>query len=159
MELYPAGFDQLARRVHLVFVPAFADIESIVFPSRPFVVLLAGNSEDVPVDVIYSTVEYLLDRHAVYIMSWGRGARRSEDIADEAIAMRGFDRTDSVTIMTTAHEGETLHEVLAFATTLAIPAEALASATTDVVLVFYGQAGWYDEARTLLEDMLTSGAA
>jgi hypothetical protein len=88
-------------------------------------------------------------------MSWGEGAARCEDIADEAIAMRGIDRPHSLSVMTTAHEGETLREVLTFATTLAVPAEALARVTTDVVLIFHGHAGWYDEARSLLEDMLT----
>jgi hypothetical protein len=56
--------------------------------------------------------------------------------------------------MTTAHEGESLDEVLSFATTVAVPAEQMAA---DVVLLFHGNINWFNEAHNLLEDMLTSG--
>jgi hypothetical protein len=159
MELYLAGYDQLARRVHLAFAPRFSDIQGIVFPQRPFVVLLGGDTSGVSVDLIYSTTQRLLDQGAAYILSWGDGARRCEDIVDEATAMRTLDNPEVPLIMTTAHEDESLGEVLSFATTVAIPAEPLAAATADVVLLFHGNVSWFNEARNLLEDMLTGGAA
>lgn len=157
MELSLAGYDPLARRVHLAFAPTFSDIQGIVFPPGPFVVLLGGDTSDVPVDLLYAMANCLLDRGAAYILAWGAGASRCEDIVDEAAAMRTLDNPEAPTIMTTAHEGESLDEVLLFATTAAVPAEPLAAATADVVLVFHGTVGWFNEAQNLLEDILTSG--
>lgn len=157
MELSLAGYDPLARRVHLAFAPRFSDIQDIVFPEFPFVVLLGGDTSGISVDLIYSTAEHLLDRGAAYILAWGDGASRCEDIVDETATMRTLDHPEAPTIMTTAHEGESIEEVLAFATTVAVPAEPLAAATADVVLVFHGNVRWFNEAHNLLEDMLKGG--
>lgn len=154
MELYLAGYDQLSRRVHLAFAPTFPDIAGIVLPRGPFVVFLGGDTSGLPVDLLYSTAEHLLNQGAPYIMVWGDGASRWEDIVDEAAAMRTLDHPEAPVIMTTAHEGESLDEVLRFATTVAVPSEPLAAATADVVLIFHGNVSWFNQAHNLLEDML-----
>lgn len=89
----------------------------------------------------------------------GEGANRCEDIVDEAAAMRAIDDPEAPFIMTTAHEHESLDQALRFATNIAVPAELLADAARDVVLIFHENVSWYNEAHNLLEDMLTSGAA
>ncbi|HYI10885.1 MAG TPA: hypothetical protein VEK57_17630 [Thermoanaerobaculia bacterium] len=68
--------------------------------------------------------------------------------------MKALDRPDTPVLMTTAHEDESLREVLEFATTAAIPDERYAANCQHVVLVFHGNVQRYNEARDLLEDML-----
>jgi hypothetical protein len=147
MDLYPAGRDQLGRRVHIGFIPRFEEIRNVALPQGPLVVLLGGPTSAVSVDVLYATAEHLLDRGAVYIMCWGEGAERCEEIVDEAVVMRSMDDKSLPQIMTTAHERDTLDEVLEFATTVAVPAE---PAGEEVVLLFWENVGWYDEARRLI---------
>ncbi|HEX8253565.1 MAG TPA: hypothetical protein VF846_10475, partial [Thermoanaerobaculia bacterium] len=89
-----------------------------------------------------------------YVMCWGEGASRFEDLVDEAAVMKHLVDPARPTIMTTAHEGEPLADALEFATTVAIPAEAFPKACRDVVLLFHGHVGWYNEAQNVLEDML-----
>lgn len=137
----------------------FSEIGELVFPEGVFVVLIGGPTHELPVDLLYSTAQRLLERGAAYVMCWGEGAGRLEDIVDEADAMRSLDRPDAVTVMTTAHEDESLREVLDFATTVAIPAEPLNELCEDVVLVFYENVHWYNEAHNVLEDILSDGAA
>ena len=157
MELHFAGLDKLGRQVHLVFTAELSAIQHLTFPSV-FAVLLAGRTIELTVDVIYSTAEVLLERGAAYVMCWGEGANRCEDLIDEAVTMNTLDNPDAPTLMTTAHEDETIEEVLEFATTVAVPAEGFA-ACRDVVLVFHGNVNWYNEAHILLENMLSDGAA
>ncbi|MBV9071276.1 MAG: hypothetical protein JO231_21355 [Acidobacteria bacterium] len=158
MKLHLAGYDQLGRRVHLGFAREFADIRTVALPSSSFLVLLGGDTTGVPIDLIYSTAECLLDRGAAYILCWGDGATVCEDIVDEAAAMRAVDNPDNPIIMTTAHEGESLDEVLRFATTVAVPAEPL-TAAADLVLIFHENVSWYSEAHNVLEEVLRNGAA
>ena len=110
MELHLAGYDSLTRRVHLAFVPEFSDIQGIVFPQSPFVVLLGGDTSGLSVDLLYSTAEHLLDQGAAYVLSWGDGASRCEDIINEASVMQALDNPEAPVIMTTAHVGESLNE-------------------------------------------------
>lgn len=159
MELHAVGRDELGRRVYLLFAPDFADINNAPFPAPPFVLLLGGPTQNLPVELVYSTIERLLTRGAAYIMCWGEGANRCEDIADEAAVMSSIDNPHAATILTTAHDRDSLDEVLDFATTVAVPAEPLAERCRDVVLVFHGNVHWYNQAQILLEDMLGGGAA
>lgn len=154
-----AGYDRLGRRVHLAFAQQFSDIQGLVFPGGVFVVLLGGPTQHLPVELLYSTAQRLLERGAAYVMCWGEGATRLEDIVDEAGTMGSLDHPDAATVMTTAHEGESVQELLEFATTVAVPAEPLAQSCEDVVLVFHENAHWYDEARAVLENILRDGLA
>lgn len=154
-----AGYDQLGRRVHLAFARQFSDIQGLAFPEGAFVVLLGGPTHHLPVDLLYSTAQRLLQRGAVYVMCWGDGASRLEDIVDEAGAMSSVDQPRAATVMTTAHEGESIREVLDFATTVAIPAEPLDQSCDDAVLVFHQDVHWYNEAHNVLEDILGDGVA
>jgi hypothetical protein len=157
MELYFAGRDELGRQAHLAFIPELTAIGHLAFPGV-FVVLIAGRTIDLSVDGIYSVAEVLLERGAAYIMCWGEGASRCEDIIDEAVAMKTLDDPTAPTIMTTAHENESIEEVLKFATTAAVPADEFANCR-DVVLVFHDNVNWYNEACIHLENMLNDGAA
>lgn len=159
MELQFAGFDRLGRRVHLAYIPEFAGIQHLPYPGGSFVVLVGGPTEDLSVDLLYSTAELLLERGAAYVMCWGDGSSRLEDIVDEAAVMRSLDLPDAPTIMTTAHKDEPLSDVLTFATTVAVPAEPLAEACHDVVMVFHRNVHACNEARHWLEDMLTDDPA
>lgn len=159
MELYLAGRDQLGRRVHLAFIPEFSGIQQLAFPEGVFVILIAGPTQDASVDLIYLTADMLLKRGAAYVMCWGAGAKRFEDIVDEAVAMRSIDFPIVSAVLTTAHENESIEEVLEFATTVAVPADTFAGTCEDVVLVFLENVNWYNEAHILLEYMLTGGAA
>lgn len=154
---YFAGIDEVGRRVHLTFVPQFSDVATLPFPQTPFVVLLGGHTRELSVDLIYDTAELLLKKGAVYVICWGDGAGRCEDIVDEAETMLSLDDDRPPSILTTAHEEDTLSEVLEFATTVAIPSEPYTETCRDVLLVFHGNAGWYDEARKLLKDLLSEG--
>ncbi|HYO79427.1 MAG TPA: hypothetical protein VE010_23375 [Thermoanaerobaculia bacterium] len=152
-ELYFAGRDELGRDVHLAFVRELSDVGALVLP-QTFVILIGGATADLPVDVIYSAAEALLEKGAAYVMCWGEGASRLEDIVDEAVAMRGMRDPAAKTVMTTAHEDERLGDVLEFATTVAVPAEELPKEGRDVVLLFHGNVSWYNEAHNALEDLL-----
>ena len=154
-ESAPQGHDDFGRRVHLLFSPRFDGIQNLSFPEGSFVVLIGGPTLNVSVDEIYATAEVLLQKGAVYIMCWGQGAQRLEDIIDEADAMKSIGDSSAGVVMTTAHEHHSLGEVLEFATTMAIPAAPLARSCQDVVLIFHGNVNPYNEAHNLLEDMLS----
>lgn len=156
MELCFKGRDEFGRRVHLAFIPELSAIGSLAFPGM-FVVLVAGRTIDLSADIIYSVAEVLLARGAAYVMCWGEGANRCEDIIDEAEAMNTLDNPEAPTLMTT-HEDESIREVMEFAFTAAAPAEHSVECR-DVVLVFHGNVNWYNEAHILLEEMLHDGAA
>lgn len=153
-----AGIDPLGRRVYLAFVPQFSDLAGLPFPQSPFVVLLGGPTRELPVDVIYDIAEMLLKNGAVYVMCWGDGAGRCEEIVDEAAAMLSLERDEPPSILTTVHEEESLSDVVEFATTAAIPADRYADACKDVLLVFHANVGWYNEAQNLLEDGLAGAS-
>ena len=157
MELQFAGLDPLGRRVHLAFAADFAEIAHLPYPEGAFVVLLGGPTDDLPVDLLYSTAQVLLEKGAAYVLCWGDGASRLEDIVDEAAAMRSLEDPHAPTIMTTAHEGEPLHDVLTFATTVAVPDQFFAGACGDVVMVFHRNVHHYNEAQNCLEELLTDG--
>ena len=157
MELDSAGRDQLGRRVSLAFTPELSDIGQVAFPEGAFVVLIAGPTAHLPVDVIYAAAEELLGRGAVYVMCWGDGSSRCEDIVDEAVVMRTLDEPDAPAIMTTSHAGTSIEEVLEFAITVAVPADELAEVCREVVLVFHENVHFYNEAHLLLEEMLRDG--
>ena len=149
------GYDELGRRVHLAFASTWSDLQQAALPWKQFVALLGGATAHVSTDQLYAIAERLLDAGAVYLMCWGDGASRCEEIIDEAVAMR----SPASTIMTTAHEGESLEEVSSFATSVALPDAAFAATTGDVVLLFVENVRWYDDARRLLQAMLTSDRA
>jgi hypothetical protein len=153
MEWHSAGRDELGRNVRSAFVADFAEIPHLAYPEIPFVILLGGATHELPVDAIYATAGALLDRGAVYFLCWGEGASRCEDVIDEAATMKWIDAPQLVPIMTTAHEEDSLRDVLQFATSVAVPAEPFAHLCADVLLVFHGNAAAYDEARRILEEM------
>lgn len=159
MALHGAGRDEFGKQVCIGFVSALSEIRDVVLPEGDFMLLLAGPTHDLSVDAIYSAAELLLDRGAVYVMCWGEGARRCEDIIDEAVAMKSLDHPVALGILTTAHENESLSAVLEFATATATPADAYVETCRNVVLLFHTYVGWYNEAQSVLEKLLSNGAA
>jgi hypothetical protein len=150
----PIGFDELGRRVHLAFITDLSSIRDVVFPGPMFVILLAGPTADTSVDDLYSTAEFLLEKGAAYVMCWGDGSTRLEDIVDEAATMNAVDGPPTPVIMTTAHENEPLSDTLEFATTVAVPAAEYADRCRDVVMIFHGERALHEEARVRLAEIL-----
>jgi hypothetical protein len=65
-------------------------------------------------------------------MRCGEGASRCEYIADEAAAMSSIDDPHAATILTSAHDRDSLDDVSDFATAVAMPEESLVERCHDV---------------------------
>jgi hypothetical protein len=149
-----AGFGQDGRGVYLTFCDRLVDVARIQPPETPFVLFLGADSADEPVELLFSIAEAMLASGAVYVLCWGAGAARLEDVFDEAFVGDATGE-DLPAVMTTSHEGQPLDEALDFATTVAIPAEEYASRCKTTVIVLAGNVHWYNEAHNILEDLLT----
>ena len=142
-----AGHDERERLVYLSFCSSFAQILEVRPPARPFIVLLGGNTTNEAVDDMARVAEHLLSVGAVYLVCWGAGASRLEDIVDEVAVEWDADTL----IMTTAHEDESLFEALEFCIDSAVPADPVHDCRT-IVMLFFGNVNWHNEAAGWLED-------
>jgi len=150
-----AGNDHYGRRVYLTFCSDFEQVVGIEPPQAPFVLCIGGDSSGESVEVLFSCAENALEKGAVYVLCWGPGAARLEEIVDEAFVARSMP-DELPTVMTTSHEGESLQEALAFAATYAQPVAAYANDCRTSVVVIVGNLQWYNEAQNCMEDLLTT---
>lgn len=148
-----AGHDDLGRRVYLAFCERLEDVATLAFPDAPCVFFLGADSAETSVDVLHALAENVLERGAVYVLAWGAGAERFEDIVDEVFVMRTLGG-DAPVVMTTSHAKDSLHDALRFAVQLARPAEEYADACRTMIVVLAQNVNWYNEAQNALEDLL-----
>src|SRR5690606_28246031 len=99
----------------------------------------------------FAVASHVLSSGATYVLCWGRECAAAENVFDEAI-VGSAGEFQYGEVVTTSHEGESLCNVLEFATSGAVSPD-LDGATLVVVMV---GAGWYGEAHNCLEDLLES---
>lgn len=151
-----AGDDERGRRVYLVLCDRFEHIARIQPPQTPFQLFIAADSTHESVELLADLAEKMLESGAVYVLCWGPGAGRLEDIFDEVHVGRSLDTTLPI-VMTTSHQDESLQDALTFATTVAEPDEAYAGSCATTLVVIVENVNWYNEAQNSLEDLLRSG--
>jgi hypothetical protein len=155
-DVHYAGDDERGRRVYLSFCDRFEQIARIQPPAAPFILFIGGDSSSHSVELLFSIAERVLAEGAVYVLCWGPGSARFEDVVDEEFVTRFLDGDLPPTVMTTSHEHESLEEALAFAITDAQPVAEYAN-QCPTVIVFAENVNWYNEAQNCLEDLLKSG--
>jgi hypothetical protein len=125
-------------------------------PSAPFVLFLGADTTGAIPEPLFHIAQAMLDAGAVYVLCWGPGCQRAEDIFDEAAV--GDDGAEHPTVMTTSHPDESILEVLEFATSVAVPTAEFADSCKTVIVVFAGNIDWYKEGLRCLEDLLDRNA-
>jgi hypothetical protein len=154
LELEFAGFDEVGRRAFLGYAQDLDEISELEPPSGGrFLLFLGADTSEASADALFSFACSMLDRGAVYVLAWGQGCERVEEIFDEAIVHRDLEGVEPV-IMTTSHTEDSIMEALEFATTVAIPAKGYEAVT--LLILFAGNVNWYNEAHICLEDLLRS---
>jgi hypothetical protein len=148
-----AGRDPLGRDVGLVFVQDLRELTNVNLPPRPFVFFIGADTRESVPEPLFGIARHVLAAGAVYVLCWGPGCERVEDVVDEAVVGDAGEEPFG-RIMTTSHAHETLCEALEFATSVAIPDESFASACSHVLVAFAGNVNWYNEAQNCLEDLL-----
>src|SRR5262245_20885304 len=109
-----AGFDSSTERELFVLeIPDVADLPSFRLPGPRFVCLLVWDAEEASDKSLAQVANWLLDKGAVYVCSWGSDCERVHDAIDTADISRN-PSCDPV-VMTTWHSKESLAEAVYFA--------------------------------------------
>ena len=133
------------RELWLLDVEAQSQLPSRLSLPKPFLCLIAWDSESASTRDLSSVSRRLLEAGAVYICAWGPGCERLHDICDEERDVAGVS-SDSV-VMTTWHAEESLADALWFLLTAAIPDDAHAEECLAIVGVSIGSRAWAAEIR------------
>lgn len=155
IRLESAGYDDHGRNTYITFVPHLTELGGLIPPDSPFVLFIGADARSLSSDEIYEVACRLIARGAVYLLAWGPGCERIEEIFDEAFVGPDPRRRDTEPVlMTTSHPDVTILEALNFTSTAAVPDSSYASMCQTVVVVFVGNISWYNEAQNCLEDLL-----
>lgn len=119
--------------------------------------LVGATTDELGASQLFELAEGLLLAGAVYVVCWGSGASRLEDIFDEA-AVHTIEQSEPI-VMTTSHEGEALVDVLEFAASAAVPAAENSSQCKTTLIIFAGNSQWYSEAKSGLKKLVTASVA
>ena len=88
-----------------------------------FAALVLLDASTATVEELANLVERLLESGCVYVTTWGAGAERLHDIADEVIASQEVERSVELEVMTTWLEDEPLDDALWQHLHLSVPFE------------------------------------
>lgn len=155
-ELERAGQDNLGREVFLTYVPELTQLLHIELPSAPFVLFIGADTTDAIPQPLSQIAQVMIDASAVYVLCWGPNCDQAEEVFDEAAV--GDGSVARHTVMTTSHPGESILEVLEFATSVAVPIDEFADSCQKVIVAFVGNVHWYNEGQNCLEDLLGRNA-
>ena len=148
-----SGTDRFGRTVCQLLVPDLDALGEVQARAMPFVLFLGADTSELSPEALYGAAVGMLEKGAVYVVCWGPGCERAEEIFDEAaVGPKGLCSYGH--IMTTSHSGETIEDALHFATTAAVPDQAFRESCTTVLVVFVGNVNWYNEGHNCLEDLL-----
>lgn len=108
------GRDASLGRRH--FALSIASLDELpqprVLDEGAFAALVLIDASAETVEALASLVERLLEAGCVYLTTWGVGAERLHDIADEVIVSQGLERGVELDVMTTWLEGDPLDDAL-----------------------------------------------
>ena len=95
--------------------------EFLSFNGAEFVLLLCAEPDSVGAEYLGRLFRYLLESNVRYVVCTGSGARMLLRMFDEEVSRGGWDEKRGETILTTAHEGESVEDVVFHFTHLTFP--------------------------------------
>jgi hypothetical protein len=142
--------------LHVSFLHDIAAELSI--PTRCFTVLIACDSEDLPLGEIRDCAKALIEKGAVYVCCWGNGCGRFHDIVDEVwVGCEKDGKYSAVakdsTLMTTWHDRESLDDALWYLLFTAWPPVEDESEFYPITAVTVGDENWAGQIARRLTDI------
>ncbi len=130
----------LGRRHYALSVPSLEELpQPSLLGQGAFAVLVLFDASAESVEALGKLIERLLDDGCVYVMTWGAGAERLHDIADEVVVERQIERNAELDVMTTWLEGEPLDDALWQLLHLSVPYEVHEAACQAGLVIAVGQ--------------------
>ena len=112
--------DQFPVFIHRV--GSYDELRSITPPSRHSVILLAGDADGIPTDIISEAADHLMASGLSYICTWGSDCERVHDIFDLSYVGDGTIEP-ALDFMSTWHSADTFAEAVEFFAMTAWPTD------------------------------------
>jgi hypothetical protein len=145
------------KQFAVVYLPELKWPSNLEFPSARFRLLVAADTENLPVEVVSEFACAALSRGMVYFCAWGPGCSRFHDIVDEEIVAdeigerRFIPASKDDFVVTAWHENDTLEEALDFLATCAYPTDGFAPGSAFRLVMCVGNTDWARISHGFLE--------
>jgi hypothetical protein len=106
--------------MYSVVVNNYEEIAELKLPSKRSIVLIAGDSRDVPSSTIAAAAESLLESGLTTVCTWGPDCERVHDVFDE-VYVGDASHEPSFILMSTWHSSDTLAEAVHYFRDIAFP--------------------------------------